>query len=148
MKKIADLIYDPKTGRFWREAGCANRSGYRSIWFNGRHCMEHRVAWFIHYGEWPADHVDHINGVKSDNRIKNLRLATASENSRNRSKPRNNVSGHKGVSWIKKYQSWQATIKFDGKNKFLGRFATREEAAAVYHKAALQYHGEFAKIDL
>lgn len=148
MPKNADPIYDPETGKFWREAGCASYTGYRYIWFQGKQCLEHRVAWFLHYGEWPEGQVDHINGIKSDNRISNLRLASPSENLQNRSKPRNNISGHKGVSWIKRYRAWQATIKFEGKNKFLGRFATREEAASAYNRAALQYHGEFARIDL
>lgn len=148
MPKNADPRYDPKTGKFWREAGCLGRLGYRHIWFQGKQHMEHRVAWFLHYGVWPDKPVDHINGIRSDNRIVNLRLATTAENLRNRSKPKNNKSGFKGVSWIEKYQAWQATIKFDGKNKFLGRFATREDASAAYEKAALQHHGEFAKIDL
>lgn len=145
---MAEILYDPETGKFWREAGCASSNGYRQIWFNGKQHMEHRVAWFLHYGDWPDRPVDHINGNRSDNRIVNLRLASNSENLRNRRKPRNNSSGHKGVSWISRYQIWQATIKFDGKNKYLGRFATREEAAEAYGKAALRYHGEFANLDL
>lgn len=148
MIEPAEIIYDPATGKFWREAGCQCASGYRQIYFDGRQHMEHRVAWFMHYGEWPKGEIDHINGLRNDNRISNLREATRSENSRNRSKPSNNTSGHKGVSWINRYQCWQATIKFEGKNKFLGRFATREEAATAYNEAALQHHGEFAKIDL
>lgn len=148
MPKNGDPVYDPETGKFWREAGCVSTNGYRQIWFRGRQCMEHRVAWFLHYGEWPKNHVDHINGNRSDNRIVNLRLATNAENLRNRSKPKNNVSGFKGVSWIERYQKWQATIKFDGKNKFLGRFDTREDAADAYNQAALKHHGDFAKVDM
>jgi hypothetical protein len=149
MRARLEVRYDPETGKFWREAGCVNpTNGYRHIQFQGKQHMEHRVAWFLHYGEWPEDLIDHINGNRADNRICNLRLATAQENSRNRKRPSNNTSGHKGVSWIGHYQGWQATIKFDGKNKFLGRFPTAEEAADAYNKAALQHHGEFAKLDL
>lgn len=110
--------------------------------------MEHRLAWFLHYGEWPTCQVDHINGDRHDNRISNLRLASSSENQRNRKRPKNNTSGYKGVSWIEHYQMWQATIKFDGKNKYLGRFDTPEEASDAYNKAALRHHGEFAFIDI
>lgn len=102
----------------------------------------------MHYGMWPDRLVDHINGNRQDNRIANLRLATTSENLCNRGKPRNNTSGFKGVSWNTKFQIWQATIKFNGRNKNLGRFASREKAAEAYSKAALQYHGDFANLDL
>jgi hypothetical protein len=148
MNEADNLRYDPKTGKFWRKAGCKSANGYRQIRFQGRQFMEHRVAWFMHYGEWPKGQIDHINGKRDDNRIVNLRLATPSENLRNRKKPCNNTSGHKGVSWIKRYGHWQATIKFDGKNKNLGNFATREAAAEAYNQAALKYHGEFANLDL
>jgi hypothetical protein len=147
MTKAAEIMYDPATGKFWREAGCASASGYRQIWFQGRQHMEHRVAWFLHYGEWPKEQVDHINGVRSDNRIANLRGATPSQNLRNRPRPRNNTSGHKGVSWNTGRQAWLATIRYEGTNKNLGYFAAREDAAAAYNRAALKYHGEFARID-
>lgn len=148
MPKAWEIRYDPETGKFWREAGCANRSGYRQIWFQGRQHMEHRVAWFLYHGEWPDRQVDHINGNRGDNRISNLRLATCSENLCNRVRQKNNTSGLKGVSWIGQYQKWQATIRFGGRNKFLGRFDTKEEAANAYNEAALKHHGEFAMLDL
>lgn len=148
MQKNDELVYDPTTGKLWRRAGCENANGYRQIWFDGKQHMEHRVAWFLFYGKWPDRQVDHINGDRSDNRISNLRLATNSENLCNRRKPRNNTSGYKGVSWIKRYGAWQATIRVKGKNKNLGLFATREGAADAYRQAALRYHGEFANLDL
>ena len=148
MLRKNDLVYDPISGTFWRLAGCQTANGYRQIWFDGKQHMEHRVAWFLHYGEWPDRHVDHINGNRSDNRIANLRLATNSENLCNRRKPRNNTSGYKGVSYVKRYGAYQATIRFDGKNKFLGRFASPEAAADAYRRAALKHHGEFANLDL
>lgn len=143
--------YNPISGNFLRDgkrAGTLNRLGYVQIKMDGRLYLAHRLAWFLHYGYLPAKQIDHVNGNKADNRISNLRLASGSENLRNRGKPCNNTSGYKGVSWIAHYQKWQATIKFDGKNKYLGRFATREEAAEAYSKAALQHHGEFANLDL
>ena len=148
MQEAAEIRYDAETGKFWREAGCQNRLGYRQIWFDGKQHMEHRVAWFLFYGEWPNGQIDHINGNKSDNRISNLRLATSSENLCNRPRPRNNRSGRKGVSWIKRYAKWQATIRFQGRNINLGRFDCKEKAAAAYNRAALQYHGKFAMLDL
>lgn len=146
MPRNSEFLYDPETGKLWREAGCSDGRGYRHVQFRGQRHLEHRVAWFLYYGEWPNLFVDHINGNPSDNRITNLRLATCTENQQNRGKSKNNTTGFKGVS--RHRDGWQALISVSGKNKFLGRFATREEAAAVYNKAALHHHGEFARIDL
>jgi hypothetical protein len=148
MTRDDDILYDPETGEFWRKAGCQGPVGYRQIWFRGRQELEHRVAWFLHYGEWPSEFIDHINGVKNDNRISNLRLATPSQNLQNRGRPKNNTSGRKGVSWIKFYSKWQATIRVGKKNIYLGRFSCIEKAADAYNAAALKYHGEFARLDL
>lgn len=145
---MPEFFYDPKTGKLWREAGCLSGNGYRQVWFEGKQEMEHRVIWFLHYGEWPKLPIDHINGKRADNRIENMRLATPSQNGFNRRRPKNNTSGHKGVSWNSKRRAWQATIRYEGTNKNLGYFATREKASSVYHEAALQYHGEFARPDL
>lgn len=147
MTKHREFLYDPETGKLWREAGCAHGSGYRTVLFRGRRHLEHRVAWFLHYGEWPNQQIDHINGNPSDNRIVNLRLATPSENSRNRGKPPHNTTGFKGVS--RQRGRYQALIRIDdGKNKFLGSFTTPEEASAAYNRAALEHHGDFARVDL
>ena len=148
MPKDSEFLYDPETGKLWREAGCLDPRGYRNVHFQGKLRLEHRVIWFLHYGEWPKLPVDHINGNRSDNRIANLRLATASQNGYNRRKPRNNTSGEKGVTWVKRRNQWQAVITVNGTQKFLGRFASREAAATVYQKSALQYHGEFANLGL
>jgi hypothetical protein len=148
MRKVAEIMYDPLTGKFWREAGTLGATGYRQIWFQGQQHMEHRVAWFLHYGEWPKDQIDHINGVRDDNRICNLREATYSENQCNRKIPKNNKSGFKGVSWNPARKAWQVTIRYGGTNKNLGYFSTRERAAEMYDKAALKHHGKFARLDL
>lgn len=148
MTKHREFLYDPKTGKLWREAGCPNGRGYRSVQFQGRRHLEHRVAWFLYYGEWPKLHVDHINGNPGDNRIVNLRLATCSENAYNRSKPPHNTSGFKGVSRQRGRRKWQSLIRVQGKNKFLGSFDTPEEASAAYDRAALKHHGDFARVDL
>lgn len=89
--------------------------------------------------------VDHINGNGLDNRKSNLRVCTHSQNQRNQGTPRHNSSGFKGVCWSKDKQKWQAGIKINGKNKFLGRYETPEEAHKAYCDASAKYHGAFGK---
>ena len=87
------LSYDPTSGIItWikkrlkvsvgKEAGCLHSDGCRIIGFNGKTYKAHRVAWFLHYGENPGE-IDHINGIRDDNRIENLRVVTHYENMQN-----------------------------------------------------------------
>ena len=104
----------------------------------------HRLAWFFVYGEWPQKQIDHINGNKSDNRISNLRLATASQNLSNKGITKSNTSGYKGVSFNRTKKKWMASIKVNKKSINLGYFLTPEEASEAYKAAAIKHHGEFA----
>lgn len=155
-ERLRELFsYDPTTGSFTRRistsncikrgaiAGCPDRRGYLRIQINGRKYSVHRLVWFYVTASWPAD-IDHINGIKSDNRFSNLREATRSENIRNTGKRANNKSGFKGVSWKSNNNCWVAQIMVHRKKKHLGYFYTPEEAHAVYCDAAEELHGEFA----
>lgn len=92
-------------------------------------------------------HVDHRNGDRLDNRRSNLRPATRSQNLCNSGKKRHNTSGFKGASWHRENQLWEASIRKDGKRRTLGYFPTPEEAARAYDAAALQLHGQFARLN-
>lgn len=152
LKEILD--YDPETGVFrWRVSprpgriiagqvsGCIKNTGYRCIQIDNMSYSEHRLAWLYIYGEWPPNQMDHVNTIRNDNRIANLRLASASENCRNRTNI--NKSGYKGVSW--RYNKWRAGIKIKGKSYHLGCFPTLEMAHAAYCEAAKKFFGEFAR---
>jgi hypothetical protein len=118
--------------------------GYRRIKTDGRSCEAHRLIWEFHFGAIPKGYeLDHINGVRSDNRLSNLRLATRIQNLHNSPMRVGNISKYKGVSWDKHKRKWLARITINGKHKHLGTFATPEAAAAVYAQAALETQGEF-----
>jgi len=89
--------------------------------------------------------VDHINGDGLDNRRSNLRVATRSENLRNKGPQRSNTSGFKGVSWAKRARKWESQIRVDGKRRHLGYHPTPEAAHAAYCRAARELHGDFAR---
>lgn len=92
-------------------------------------------------------YVDHANGNGLDNRRCNLRFATGSENARNRGLRSDNTSGFKGVSWDKQHQTWAAYISDGARQRRIGRFSDREEAARAYDAAAIQLFGDFARLN-
>lgn len=92
-----------------------------------------------------AQTIDHINQNSLDNRRCNLRISTNSQNGYNRTKPKSNTSGFKGVS--KSGKKWVANIGFAGTRIYLGTYDTRYQAAQAYNIAALKYHGEFANLN-
>jgi len=87
--------------------------------------------------------VDHINHDTLDNRRRNLRLATAQQNMRNR-RPQRHSSKYKGVSWNKRRQTWRVQITINRNMKTLGYFKSETEAATTYNKAAIELFGKFA----
>ena len=97
-------------------------------------------------GEWPPNQIDHIDRNPSNNQFDNLRLATGTENNRNRAKFRNNKSGLKGVSWSSHAEKWTVRICVDYRQMHLGYFDTKEAAHEAYQQAAREYHGKFAAI--
>lgn len=112
--------------------GSILRTGYKA----------HRVAWAIYFGYWPSGYIDHENGVRTDNRISNLRDVTKEGNGRNQKLHSTNSSGISGVSLCRDSGKWRARIPRDGKMQFLGSFTTREEAAQARKRAErlLGYH--------
>lgn len=124
-------------------------SGYLQGAFggNGRKLYAHRVAWALHYGQWPQDEIDHINGDPADNRIANLRQASRTQNAANRG-AKGGASKFRGViASISKVNPWCAQIRHGKKTIHLGQFASEDDAARAYDSAAKELHGEFARLN-
>lgn len=108
-----------------------NGIGYRVGKIGRRLYCAHRVAWTIIHGRWPDGQIDHMNGIRSDNRLTNLREVTASENAKNTSMRAANKSGHTGVFWDRRKGKWSASMRSNGKSYFLGYFTEIEDAVAA-----------------
>lgn len=117
--------------------GSVGVTGAKSGCVLGKPILAHRAAWVLHYGKWPDGEIDHINGVRTDNRICNLRDVDKGGNQRNATRRKDNTSGYAGVyKWKKRYL---AHIRIDGKLKVIGRFDTAEEAHAFREVEKLKY---------
>ena len=140
----AKLEYNPETGVItWagskRAVGHNDGRGYLISNIFGRWLKVHRIAWFLHYGAWPKQTIDHINRIKDDNRISNLRDVSHFVNTQNRS---DNKSGVVGVYWDATKEKWRAKIRKDGKMIGLGYFDDIDVAAKVRRDAEVLYHPE------
>lgn len=105
--------------------------------------LAHRIAFAMTYGRWPDAEIDHKNGVKSDNRLVNLREATRIQNCQNMKTFVSNTTGHTGV--FRTRRRWFAQIHADGERKHLGCFASAEEAGSAYLAARQQFHPFYAR---
>jgi len=126
--------------------GSIDFEGYDTVTVDKVRLRAHRIVWALHYGEWPNGSLDHINGVRTDNRVANLRIANHSQNGANTLANRSNRHGTKGITPLPNGK-WQAQIKCNGKARYLGCFASKEEAAAVYAEAARAAFGEFSGLE-
>lgn len=164
------LKYDPKTGKlFWkprtpdmfnegkrfsREHACAkwntryageealtaiNNGGFFGTVY-AKSYLAHRIAWLLYYGEWPTHEIDHINGVRADNRIENLRDVTHRINLRNQKRKSTNKTGFSGISKTRAGDKWCVRVRVDGSKKTIGTFATLEDAISA-RQAADKEHG-------
>jgi hypothetical protein len=145
-----EIRYNAETGEFWwirqsfnnrrdmiKPAGGLELNGYIKIVINGVTVKAHRLAFYCMTGEWPPSCVDHINGVRDDNRWCNLRLATQMENNQNVRTYKSNTSGWLGTYWNKARKKWVAQIQYNRKKYFLGDYDCQAGDASIqsYSKA-------------
>jgi HNH endonuclease len=152
------LHYNPETGIFTRlhwldkrgrkwggqiNIGCISTTdGYLYISVNNKKHAAHRLAFLYIYGSSPINQIDHINGIRNDNRFINLRSCTAEYNLQNQRNPHtNNVSGLLGVHTSNnKSKSFRSKITANGIQKHIGYFKCKEEAHEAYLKAKRELH--------
>lgn len=144
------LHYNPETGIFtWLVSRSRTRAGEIADYVNNRgyvriricsvEYLAHRLAWLYMTGGWPKDQIDHINGIRNDNRWANLREADRFINQQNQRKPRpNNVTGFLGVS--PEGNRFVAQIGLRGKKYSLGAYHTPEQAHKAYIEAKRRLH--------
>ena len=134
-----------RLGKIGDVAGCLDKSsGYYRIGIKGKWYLLHRMI-FLHQNGFMPTFIDHINGLPTDNRIENLRVATKEQNCQNRIKHKNNTSGLKNVSWHKVHNKWGVSVYVNSKKKHFGYFEDLELADLVAQEARSKYHGQFAR---
>lgn len=158
----ASYDYDPETGvftlkklngcgrmRIGDKVGTIDKKGYHVIQVNGYVYKAHRMAYLYMTGSWPENVIDHINGIRSDNRWCNLRDATHGQNRTYSKLTKNNTSGKSGVS-KRTYPSgkvvWGARINVMGKETHLGFFSSFDEAVEVRKEAERKYYPDFESV--
>jgi hypothetical protein len=149
------LDYDPASGLFTNRvsrgaakagkcSGGAAFNGYRLIAIDGVRLYAHRLAWLHTHGEWPKWGIDHINGVRDDNRLANLRDVPPNVNSQNLGRAKShNALGVLGVRRMR--DKFQARIVVDGKVAYLGTYAELAQARDAYLAAKRQHHAGFVE---
>lgn len=142
--------YSPETGLFlWRvpgkkrrvgePAGSKTRKGYVRLSVDLAYLSAHRAAWLYVYGEYPKGQIDHINRIRTDNRIENLRVVSSQGNNRNRAPEGTGATGVKGV--VIKGNRFAAQIRMNYKTVHLGYFDTVDQAAAARRDAETRLWG-------
>lgn len=149
--------YDPATGIVVRRttknagkpAGTLFSTGHLQVCVDGKVVGVHRIAWALHYGEYPSLEIDHVNGDGADNRICNLRLATSSQNNQNRRLSSRNKSGVKGVFSVKYSKRgvdrwWRVDIGHDKGRHYITHFHCFGRAVRHAREMRSKLHREFA----
>jgi hypothetical protein len=153
-----NVSYDPETGIFARLIACHGKvkigdivnkpdQGYYKISVNSKVYLAHRLAWLYMTGSFPTGSIDHIDGIKTNNKWSNLRDVTRRTNAQNVSTARaDNVTGLLGAHYRKEDDRYSSCIQISNGSKiYLGIFDSAEEAHSTYMEAKRKYHEGYAR---
>lgn len=131
-----------------KEAFTAISCGYKRGSISPHNLLAHRVILTMVHGHWPNGQIDHVNHIRTDNRIENLREVSNAENARNATLSKLNTSGQCGVSWVPERLRWQVYISVKGRRVPLGRYRSWEKAVAVRKEAEQKsgYHANHGRV--
>lgn len=150
-EQIKQSFYYKEGNLYWKNSSKGTKkdalAGWKSkqciqIEFNQKNYKAHRLIFLLHHGYLPKI-IDHIDGNPHNNKIENLREATCGQNLMNAKIRKNNTSGHKGVSFLKKQKKWLAQADLNKKHYYLGVFETKEEAINAASEFRKQHFKEF-----
>lgn len=148
-------VWKERAGNYFsnKKVGWVGDRGYIRCEFLGVGYSMHRIIWLYVYGKWPSGEIDHINHIRNDNRIENLRVVSNKDNLKNKSLPKSNKSGIMGVHWLRRDKRWKVAIKIDGKTKYLGLYQKKEDAAKARKETEIKYgfhknHGKSLTLDI
>lgn len=144
------LSYNSITGEFIRikplkgntlyaVVGSTNNDGYISISIDNKRYQAHNLVWLYIYGKFPELQLDHINGIKDDNRFENLREVSHSENQKNKGLDKRNKFGYPGIRKGKKLGTYRVYIGIDKAKLDLGTYPNLESAIAARVQAEIKY---------
>ena len=144
--------YDPETGYLFNKkpragvtvgsrAGSVDSWGHRQIKIDGKTYQEHRIVWLWWYGALPPCQLHHINKMRADNRVENLKEAPRDnyDNQQDTLLRKDNISGVKGVCWLARYNKWQVQIQTDNKKKHIGLYTCLLDAVSARFAAERRY---------
>jgi len=141
------LRWKVSRGRFAKPGVIAGtpHHGYVRVTVNRRFLYAHRIAWAMSTGKWPTGDIDHINGNRSDNRLKNLRDVSHAANTQNRRGPQtNNTSGYLGVSRHTTNNKWVAELWAYRKKHYIGSYDRLQDAVEARKAAEHKYFKEIS----
>lgn len=146
-EKESGLLYRKLPNGMTRLQKCTDNKGYVITYADKKCYKAHRIIWLLEHGKFPDKILDHINGIRDDNRIENLREADFTQNNANKVMRKKKSNLPKGTRIKDRPKPYVAYIYIDKKPVYLGAFKTKDESAEAYNNAAIKHFGDYASLN-